>query len=147
MWSLYSEVWRNFKIVVILIDVKSDFWEHLFDYENGLYYFNSFMTEVYHIEETSPLICRASRWIGFCVAGTSVMKDWIRLTVWYYWEQWGSSRELIKQAVYCPNLQSLVSVPLKSSAENSIKLNEKHKVEPYLPATLLKRDSIAIVFL
>ena len=36
------------------------------------------MTEVppYHIE-TSPLICRASQWIGFYMIGPSVMKELI----------------------------------------------------------------------
>ena len=35
---------------------------------------NSFMTEV-HVIETSPLICSANQWTGFCIIGTSVMKD------------------------------------------------------------------------
>ena len=32
------------------------------------------MTEV-HVIETSPLICSANQWTGFCIIGTSVMKD------------------------------------------------------------------------
>ena len=38
--------------------------------------FNYFMTDggPYHIE-TTPLIRRANKWFGFCMIGTSVMKE------------------------------------------------------------------------
>ena len=32
------------------------------------------MTEV-HVIETSPLICSANQWTGFCIIGTSIIKD------------------------------------------------------------------------
>ena len=35
----------------------------------------SFMTEVTVALETIPLICSAKQWTGFCIIGTSVMKD------------------------------------------------------------------------
>ena len=44
----------------------------------GVNCLNSFMTmaevPIYHIE-TGPLICTANQWTGFCMIGTSVMKE------------------------------------------------------------------------
>ena len=44
----------------------------LFCHNQGIY-----LNEKYNISriETSPLICSANQWTGFCIIGTSVMKD------------------------------------------------------------------------